>query len=346
MKDNDAPLSRHLSPRLDEARLARQFAAAYAKAPKLRQRRAFGSFAFSAVAAAAVILLAVFWITRDRSAPLASLEGTRLASDLGGNTLTMPDGSRAVLDPGTRLLVAAARRDMTRLVLEEGGVDLEVTHVAGRRFVVAAGDHEVSVHGTHFSVRFAIRDGAHVLDVAVSSGEVHVARGSDPESVLRTGESWSATLDAPAVPVDAEPATQPVADAGVDAAPAVSMPSAKELLARAEAARAANHPEEAARALDTLRKRHRRDPRAGLAAFELGRLRFDVLKDPAGAADAFADVAVLAPDAPFREDAEARRVEALEAFDPTRCATAKEAYLARYPQGLHRRAVAARCGSR
>jgi hypothetical protein len=84
-----------------------------------------------------------------------------------------------------------------------------------------------------------------------------------------------------------------------------------------------------------------------LAAFELGRLRQDTLHDPAGAADAFADAIVLAPNGPFREDAEARRVEALDAAGRReRCAEAKAAFLARYAAGIHRQRVSTMCEPR
>ncbi|HTQ47109.1 MAG TPA: hypothetical protein VMI75_30350, partial [Polyangiaceae bacterium] len=62
-------------------------------------------------------------------------------------------------------------------------------------------------------------------------------------------------------------------------------------------------------------------------------LRLDALGDPAGALAAFDDAIVLAPRAGFREDAEARRVEALDRMNDTRCPAARQAFLARYPHG-------------
>lgn len=70
----------------------------------------------------------------------------------------------------------------------------------------------------------------------------------------------------------------------------------------------------------------------------------DALGDPAGAAEAFGDAIALSPGAPFREDAEARRVEALDALpDKARCERAREAFIARYPAGLHAARVSQRC---
>ena len=140
---------------------------------------------------------------------------------------------------------------------------------------------------------------------------------------------------------DRAPSTSPTDSAR---GPSSSSPGPRELLQAANDARLAGHTREAASAFDNLRRHYRNDPRAGLAAFELGRLRLDSLGDPGGAAEAFADSIALAPGATFREDAEARLVEALDrAHDAGRCAAARRGYLARFPNGLHAASVAARC---
>lgn len=107
----------------------------------------------------------------------------------------------------------------------------------------------------------------------------------------------------------------------------------------------AGRPQAAAAALDMLRRRYRRDPRAALAAFELGRLRLDTLGDAPGAVEALADAISLSPRGPLREDAEARRVEALAAARSPDCAAARDAFLEHYPRGVHRALIAGQCGS-
>jgi transmembrane sensor len=120
--------------------------------------------------------------------------------------------------------------------------------------------------------------------------------------------------------------------------------SAEKLLRLAELARANGKLRDAAKAYDALRTRFRGDARAGLAAFELGRLRLDTFGDAAGAAEALADAIAMAPGAPFRQDAEARRVQALHASGATSaCVAARDAYLARYPSGAYTAAVRAWC---
>jgi TolA-binding protein len=123
--------------------------------------------------------------------------------------------------------------------------------------------------------------------------------------------------------------------------------TARELFDDAQRARADGRSDDAARAFDRLRRTFPRDPRSALAAFELGRLRLDVLGDARGAEEALRDAIALGPSSPFREDAEARRVEALWRMgDSSACASARAAYLARWPNGTYRRAVEVGCGAR
>jgi tetratricopeptide (TPR) repeat protein len=122
---------------------------------------------------------------------------------------------------------------------------------------------------------------------------------------------------------------------------------ARELFDDAQRARAEGRSADAARAFDRLRRTYPRDARAALAAFELGRLRLDALGDPRGAEEALRDAIALGPSSPFREDAESRRIEALGRIgDAAGCASARAAYLARWPNGTYRRAVELGCGDR
>jgi transmembrane sensor len=112
----------------------------------------------------------------------------------------------------------------------------------------------------------------------------------------------------------------------------------------AQKARVEGRLAEAARLFDDVRRKHRADPHAALAAFELGRLRLDALGDPAGAAEAFSDALVLGPGSALAEDAAARRVEALgRQGDHDRCAAARDAYLRQYPSGVYARAMVRFC---
>jgi transmembrane sensor len=357
---SEKSLGRHLAPALDDARLDRQVAA-IAERGGLGHRRArdvrrFLTFAMRTMCVGVVALAVIVSVTAVRSRLIArlsaeptggALAGTTFEAPAGGETITLGDGSRAVLEARSKLTLLTVRPEMVRVALERGGVDLDVVHADGKQFVVDARGYEVRVLGTRFSVLLGETEGAPALEVRVARGRVRVTRGSEEGAgetqdvrVLDAGETWSTapvTVPVPESEGALGPRAKPPAVAGIGESP-------RALLARAEAFRAANDPRAAARLFDALRVRHRSDPRAGLAAFELGRLRLDRLDDPRGAAEAFNDAIAVAPDAPFREDAQARLVEAYDASrDHSRCLDAQSAYLLRYPRGVHRDKIAARC---
>jgi len=364
--DDDRPLSDDVTTAANDARLARQWSAVsngLASRPR-------GRFLFAVLAPAGIVVLAMIVVLIARPWRTDASSGVARAPD----ALVLPEGSRVTLSSGAELVLESATHEGVHMILGSGTVALDVTHVEGRPFVVTAGGHDVTVLGTAFTVKLETREANRTLAVDVTRGRVRVS-GPTGVHILDGGQSWSARVDGLAASgasasgiaspsalavVPAAPSTppEPSTPAGLDSAelpvpsaeqiarPAPSAPveGPRELLARATEARAAGRPRDAAVALDILRKRHRSDPRAGLAAFELGRVRMDALSDPAGAAEAFADAVALAPAAPFREDAEARRVEALDALaDRARCERARDAFIARYPAGIHASKVLQRC---
>jgi TolA-binding protein len=154
----------------------------------------------------------------------------------------------------------------------------------------------------------------------------------------------------PAPPVVASPPLDAVAEPGTQG-PAGAEPKvenarldAKQLFDAASAARRAGKSIQAANLFDALRRRYPSDPRAGLSAFELGRLRMDALGDPSGALEALSQAIASTPAASFREDAQARLVYASDAMhDGPRCRSMRQAYLSRYPHGVHAMTVTAKC---
>jgi tetratricopeptide (TPR) repeat protein len=179
------------------------------------------------------------------------------------------------------------------------------------------------------------------VHVNVSEGAVEVRRDGALVRVIAANEAWDGSTDevkaAPSASVTVTLTPPPPAP------PRPPAPGPKELMAQADEARIAGKPRDAAVALDALRRQYRSDPRAGIAAFELGRLRLDALGDPKGAVEALDDALVLSPHASFREDAEARRVEALDRTHDPRCASARDAYAEHYPSGVHLLDVNKRC---
>lgn len=278
------------------------------------------------VAVAAAVLLTLFALDRDSTPPWS---GTTLVA--GGSTthVALEDGSEIVAAPGARLERVSSSNDEVRVALRDGSATFEVTRNPARTFVVEAADVQVRVIGTRFVVRRELDD---VVEVRVERGAVDVVAGSEVVR-LRAGESWRGT---PPEELDAS-----VEEAPVDATPvrtrsrrASARPSAREAFDAARAARRDGDTAEAARRYEAFLSTHARDERAGLAAFELGRLRMDALGDARGAVSALSRSLELAPRSPFAEDVRARLVTAYARLgDHAGCERARARYLAMHPEG-------------
>jgi transmembrane sensor len=269
------------------------------------------------------------------------------ATAIEGGSVTLADGSHIAVSEGGRVRVVAVNPREVELALEAGSVVLDVPH-ADRRVTVHAGRYDVIDQGTRYRVSIK-PEGEVTVGVTEGSVEVRSRSGTEATRRLSAGDEWSNVQPLAAMAPPSPAATAPPSAPGSTglAAPAAALAlgatSARDLLELAERQRLAGNPRGAASALDTLRHRHRGDPRAALAAFELGRLRLDALGDPAGAAEALGDSIAIAPTGPLREDAEARRVEALDLAHSAECPAARDAFLARHPHSIHRAVVAGRC---
>ena len=348
--------ARFVTAGTDDRELGLQWAAIRGRRPRLPSRKAM-VFRMALVAAAGLALLAIA-LTRAPGGA-TPLTGTVLESG-AQNSLILPDGARIALDGDGRVEVLSVDTKSVELVLDRGAATFDVPHRADRRLTVHAGDYDVLDRGTRFKVE---RRGAAVR-VYVEEGSVQIGRTArqEPLRLVGAGEHWSSepapeptastlstSVPSPAsVPGAGEPSPAalniPVPRAEVHSVLASGGP--RELLDYADVAVRSGRPRDAALALDRLRRRFPRDARAGLAAFQLGRVRFDTFGDATGAAEAFESAIALAPSAPFREDAEARLVEALDvAGESAKCERARSAYLARHPSGVYLATVRSRCGS-
>ena len=316
-----------------------------------RRVRAVGLTAGLLAAALALVVLVKPTLSQrlqhpplPRASGPSSLAGRVFDGEERAQQLVLPDGSTVVIEAATRLVIVDATEASVRLRLDHGRITCDVTPRPERPFVVLAGDTEVRVKGTRFSV------GAQATDDAGPSLEVHVERGivevGDGRGVrvaeLRAGETW---MKDP--PEEAHNAVEPWPSAPSATTPppprAAPPETAQALFRRADATHGAGQIEEAAGLFDQLWKRFPGDSHAGLAAFEAGRLRLDSLDDPRGAAESFG-FAMGHTEGAFREDAEANRVEALaRAGDLTACRAARDAFVKRYPQGPRSSGLSARC---
>jgi hypothetical protein len=339
------PLGKHVTPRLTDERLSRQWGAIESKvAPRSPWRFGLPVGAGLAVAMAALVWVVAFKRAQPPVMAATLVDGTWLESPAAGPpaAVTLADGSRVALGASSRVRLTSTRADAVRLDVDHGRVDVQATHRTGRSFVVMARDVEVHVVGTRFSVE---ADGA--VRVRVDEGRVQVHDGTG-DRFVSGGEEWvqdaPPAVVEPALPSDDEGEEDAGDEGAIRHSPRAARSDAKALLNDAQHAIAQGRTSEAARLFDVLRREHRSDARAALSAFELGRLRLDSLGDPGGAEEAFRDAMRLARDAGLRDDAEARRVEALDKMGAHgRCARARSAYLANHPNGVHRAEVTGWC---
>lgn len=379
MTERDSPsLSRHVRVDLSQARIERLWQAA---APRLGERASTRVRLYVAVVVAVAAAVGLLFAWQRRLEPAATAwVGSSLETGADATSVTLTDGSKVEVQPGSRVDLGERSASAVRLELRRGRIACDVTHREGRSFVVAADGVEVRVVGTRFSVSTEHgRDGNRV-EVRVERGvvEVRPAGGEHAERVA-AGQSWSRETKVGAVP-SAVPADAPPAHE-ISPAPALADTPADEATStKAELPRAAStaagrtHADSAksseasgsralleearelwrsgkvqaaADAYQRLVRDYPSDARAGLAAFELGRLRMDRLGDMAGAARALEQAVALAPGSGFREDALARLVTAsAAAHDLGGCSRARARYLAEFPHGVHQLRVTAACGAR
>ncbi|MFK8001031.1 MAG: tol-pal system YbgF family protein, partial [Polyangiales bacterium] len=213
-----------------------------------------------------------------------------------------------------------------------------------RDFVVHAGEVEVVVVGTRFSV-----ERGEVVIVAVSRGAVEI-RHEGASVVVSAGEIWRQPEEVEPAAEHVEPAPEtetanPEAEIEVAAAEestTSTRPSATRLFEAAQVARRDGRHDEASRKYAEFLRHYPSHNNASLAAFELGRLKMDVLHDPAGAARAFGRAARRG--SPFRQDAMARQAQALAASgDDDGCARARSRYEEAFPSGRHLAGLAGVC---
>lgn len=359
-------LSEHMaSPALGDSALARQWQGVEGEMVRVRRRRRIVRGAALVGPLLASIALLWFSFGRTRTDTLAKVVPSASVSAVdAGAFVQLPEGSRLRVSPGANARILSTSREDVRVALDDGRIEVEASHDPMRRsFVVSAGDFEVRVVGTVFSV---VRSPTGV-EVGVREGRVQIALRGAELGFVSAGETRIFDSASSTAPVQSgaypEPAATTVTSASVGSPERPSLvpksPSAlpsgaprpspapnpsDSLFEAAQKARVDGRLAEAARLFDDVRRKHRSDPHAALAAFELGRLRLDALGDPGGAAEAFSDALVLGPGSALAEDATARRVEALGKLgDRERCASAREAYLRQYPSGVYARAMVRFC---
>ncbi|HEX6239654.1 MAG TPA: FecR domain-containing protein [Polyangiales bacterium] len=350
-------LASHFRNKADEARVARVWSRVDTRLSRQERHRPWRTLTFGSIGCLALALAAYLAGGRGSSG--------RVTSAPTAQVLHLVDGSRvehAAQDP---LEVVGVTPERIELRMQRGRALFRVAENKHRAFLTHAGAYTIRVVGTEYAVDLA-RDG---VRVDVTKGEVEVRR-DDSRAVwrVRAGQSWSSASYVQAETVQpglTPPAAPAPVPAPVTTAPPVSAPSAAlrgtgarrvgsarasaaadveaaaALFQHAQEARAHGLREDTARMLAEFLHRFPGDARAGLAAFELGRLRLE-MGDPKGAREALdrAENAGVA----FREQVQARRVQALEeSGDLSACRGARAAFLAQFPRGTFAEIVRRRC---
>lgn len=362
-------LASYLQPAVSSARLERNREAIRGR---LRRPAPFAAWWWAAGAACVAALMFVAWgpLLRLTGGPLETsvawepVVGATLTSSERALAVALADGTRLELEPKTTLIGVAVEATRVELELHSGQSSFDVAHHPARQFRVRAGEVTVVVLGTRFSVER--REGR--VSVAVERGKVAVEVGGEAV-YLTPGQRWdgvehgSSTVQ-PAPSVQDQVAVQPsvTADAvdeasapksnvagakpngfGVAAEPEAANP-AKELFEASREARRLGDSPRAAQLLQQLVAQYPKDPRAGLAAFELGRIRADVLGDLTGAIAALEQALRLSPRGSFQQDALARLAQAYDRAGRTSaCRAVRERYLAAHGQGVHAQRVLKLC---
>lgn len=253
--------------------------------------------------------------------------------------------------------------------LERGGARFFVAHDEAHPFRVRVGPMIIEDLGTVFtverrdrSVEVAVDEGKVRVRISGQAGEpVELGPGDrrtfdiDGASVADAGGEAASNVAASAreTPASGPPlrrveAWRPLAESGRygeayeslrRAGRAGVRDEAGDLLLAADAARLSGHPAAAVPYLEQMLSSHAADPRAGLAAFTLGRVELEELGHPAEAAAAFERVRRAG--GPLAEDALARQVEACSrAGDTSRARALALEYHRLYPNGRRAHVVA------
>lgn len=341
-------LGAHLGAQTDEMWVNRSWISLAAELEAQPTRAGRGGWLWLGAVSAAAALAALIWMQMPAESSPSPLADATLESTTSPMRVALADGSNVELAPNSRLVVRNDHAEHVALDLDRGRGHFEVTPNEERNFEVRAHGVVVRVVGTAFDVSALQTHDGRRVSVVVDHGIVEVRRADDPGVVhrLTAGEQWSALVDgtsdaAPAPVTSADPAPSAVPSATTAAsAPRVT---AKGLFQRAMGLRRAGKYRAAAAAYEQLLQRFPDDPRAGVAALELGRLRADSLGDDEGAMKAF-EKAAASKSGGLREDALARQVRSLDRKgDRAGCKRAQAEYLSAFPNGVHAGVVRASC---
>ena len=210
--------SRYVEPEITDARVERLWrGVAERLEPRPVRRVALVGVFFSVALAAAGGFV---WLGADPPASLAPRAASAIQADAKLQTaadelsVTLSDGSSLALAKQSEVEVRGSKSPRVSLALGRGAVTCDVTHRDGRSFHVLAGDVEVRVVGTKFTVE---TDGSELprVEVSVERGVVEVVSRRRPGVVARVGagQSWIQSAEPAVSAQGASPRAVPPAPA-------------------------------------------------------------------------------------------------------------------------------------
>ncbi len=329
--------------------------AARLKARKQRRSRGFYALVGGGVLAAAAALTIIVGGRPTEVGTGAVVEARNEAV-----TVRLSDGSKASVEPLSQLNVLTATPTELRVALPSGSATFEVAHRPERQFAVVAGDIEVQVRGTHFTVRVEPPHGkgerAGHVEVSVERGVVDVVDRLSGERIARltAGARWSgnALQTKPAAARvqlgeaggALEEGRQLSRSRGPNEARPEPRSDAKVLFEKATAIRRQGDTRRAMQLYGELLSRYPNDEHSRVAALELGRLRLREGDQPHAAARALEQAVKTDPNSPLQPDALAQLVAAYEqSGDLVQCRRVRARYLSAFPNGAHSAEVRRRC---
>lgn len=160
-----------------------------------RPRWGMAALAASVVALAGIGITFSTDLVLDRTRAGADLPLVETVAGLGQRVaVTLPDGSRLMLAPGTTLRAPERFADEVRRVVLSGRAYFAVAHDAARPFVVETDDVIVRVIGTEFDLRaYPEASGAEVI---VRDGRVAIRPPASTDPAATTDPAYGTVLDA------------------------------------------------------------------------------------------------------------------------------------------------------
>ncbi len=150
--------------------------------------RALRSLGFGLVITACLVTFGIF-ASRPGTAPSIREFSTTVGQR---STLQLPDGSTALLAPGTRVRYPSSFGKTSRTIELTGQALFTITHASGTPFIVRTAEADTRVLGTSFAVRQYDADTA--THVIVAEGKVSVSNHFGGLSeIVTTGQELRAT---------------------------------------------------------------------------------------------------------------------------------------------------------